>query len=1007
MRKTALLFILLTACLFPARAQFYLTGDDPARLQWYQIETPHYRVIFPQGADSLARTYGRSLEQFRVPLGVSLGGMTPGEGRRKKMPVVLHTHYAYSNGSVGWAPSRYDLYTHPETYEADPVPWHLQLASHEPRHQAQLQFGMRGVIPWLTGEMWAPVYWQLYIEQGLAEGDAVVGETGLMTGTRARTADFLNFYRVALDQGDYRSWDKWRYGSFKHYTPDHYALGYVTLGGARALYDDPLIMRKAIDLAWKKPWYIAPYNTQKVIKQHSGKSFKASFRDILDLFNEEWKADTEARGPFMPLEQVTPKASYATQYSTPQWVGNGFIALRESYQRPTELVLVQNGKVRRLRSFASHTSSLHYNARWNRLFWSETRNHPRWGLAGTSVICYYDLNNGRMHRLTRGTRYYNPQPTEDGERLAVTEFPVEGGSYVVVLDAQTGRVLRRVAHPKGVQGSEQAWLGEDLYVSGISVGGYGIYRLSPDGAWTCVLEPSAQKVSKLSGGEDCLEWVSDRTGVNELYRFYPAEGRLLQLTSTRYGATDFTVGNGRLYSVSQDLEGRPVFSTPLEALQPREVSFADVYTYSVADKMTAQEQSQGAAANLEEEVPMSSPVRYSKLAHPLRLHSWLPFYVNYDAVKSGSMDLSYETGSLGLSGYFQNTLGTFSGMVGYSLHPDPDIQGRWRNALHVRAVYTGLFPVIEANFRLGDAAARQYFPRRMDDGGSISYQVASARQDFPQLTASIRSYIPLSFSRGGRLFGFTPQVSYSVSNTSFATQPVQYVVPMRFQGLPAYYRPASQEIDLKGPLTQFLSASFRTYLMAPRARSQTYPRWGIGLEGGVGFRLGLGQYYAPNVYGYAYGYLPGFTRSQGLKLTLMTQSWTRNCLLGEMYVNTLPRGFDAVDRSFVGQLFPQQWRITGDYAIPIYVGEISIPAVAYIKNFLLTPHADYTGLVYGTYNYDLWSIGADLSASLARLFVIPFDASIGVSFSYLGGTLLPYLEKDKPYSFSLIFGVDF
>ena len=82
MRKTALLFILLTACLFPARAQFYLTGDDPARLQWYQIETPHYRVIFPQGADSLARTYGRSLEQFRVPLGVSLGGMTPGEGRR-------------------------------------------------------------------------------------------------------------------------------------------------------------------------------------------------------------------------------------------------------------------------------------------------------------------------------------------------------------------------------------------------------------------------------------------------------------------------------------------------------------------------------------------------------------------------------------------------------------------------------------------------------------------------------------------------------------------------------------------------------------------------------------------------------------------------------------------------------------------------------------------------------------------------------------------------------------
>ncbi|MBO7396780.1 MAG: hypothetical protein J6T89_01830, partial [Bacteroidales bacterium] len=581
------------------------------------------------------------------------------------------------------------------------------------------------------------------------------------------------------------------------------------------------------------------------------------------------------------------------------------------------------------------------------------------------------------------------------------------GSYVVVLDAQSGQVLRRVAHPKGVQGSEQAWLGEDLYVSGISVGGYGLYRLSPDGAWTCVLEPSAQKVSKLAGGEDCLEWVSDRNGVNELYRFYPADGRLLQLTNTRYGATDFTVGGGRLYSVSQTLEGRPVFSTPVEALQPQEVSFADVYAYPVADKMTEQEQALGAVVKLDEEVPMSDSKRYSKLAHPLRLHSWLPFYVNYDAVKSGSMDLSYETASLGLSGYFQNTLGTFSGMIGYSLHPDPDVQGRWRNALHVRAVYTGWYPVIEANLRLGDNAARQYYPRQMDDGGNISYQVAAIPQNFPQVSASIRSYIPLSFSRGGRQFGFTPQVSYSVSNSPFALQPVQYSIPMRFQGLPAYYRIASQDINLKGPLAQFLAASFRTYYMAPRARSQTYPRWGIGLEGGMGLRPGLGQYYAPNVYGYAYGYIPGFTRSQGLKLTFIAQSWTKDCQLGELYVNTLPRGFDAVDRSFVGQVFPRQWRITADYAIPIYVGEISIPAVAYIKNFLLTPHADYTGLPYGSRNYDLWSIGADLSASLARLFVIPFDASIGVSFSYMGGSLFQYLEKSKPYSFSLIFGVDF
>ena len=118
----------------------------------------------------------------------------------------------------------------------------------------------------------------------------------------------------------------------------------------------------------------------------------------------------------------------------------------------------------------------------------------------------------------------------------------------------------------------------------------------------------------------------------------------------------------------------------------------------------------------------------------------------------------------------------------------------------------------------------------------------------------------------------------------------------------------------------------------------------------------------------------------------------------------LPRGFGGEASTFVGPYFPWQWKVTADYAIPIYVGEINIPAVAYIKNFLLTPHADYTGLAY---NYNLWSVGADLSASLARLLFLPFDASIGVSFSYLGGSVTPYLELSKPYSLSFIFGIDF
>ena len=1003
MRKRLLILCLLLAGLVPARAQFFLVGDDPGRLRWYSLETAHYRVIYPEGADSLARVYGRSLEQFRIPMGRSLGGQTPGKGQRSKMPVVLHTHYTRSNGSVGWAPSRMDLYTHADSYGSDPAPWYIQLAAHEPRHQAQLQFGQRGILPWFAGQMWAPAYWQIYLEQAFGEGDAVVAETGLADGAlRARTADFLNFYRVALDQGDYRSWDRWRYGSFKHYTPDHYALGYVTLAGARTLYDSPLLMREALDLGWKKPWYIAPFNTYKTISHHAGKPFKAAFKDILDSFNAQWQADAQARGPFMPLQPVTPDSAYDSEYSTPQWTEYGLFALRESYLRSTELVRVQGNQVQKVHSFASHTSSLFYDPARQRIYWSETLADPRWSLAGSSVIRYYSLADGKMHDLSRGTRYYNPQP--DGDRVAVNELPVEGGSYVVVLDADSGAILRRVSLPQGVQGTEQAWLGEELYVSGLSLEGYGIYRLSPEGEWSCVLAPSRQKVVNMGSGDDFVEWVSDRSGVNELYRYFPESGKLLQMTNTRYGATDFTEGDGYLYSIVQTREGRPLFRTPLDALQPKEVNYADVCAYPVEDKLSEQERALGAAPNLDLEVPMSAPKRYRKLAHPLRLHSWLPAYVDYDAVKGGSLDFSYETASLGLSGYFQNTLGTFSGMIGYSLHPDPDVPAHWRNALHLQMTYTGLYPVFEAKMDVGDQASRNYLPYRLEDGDNVSYRLGGIRQDWPQFTASVRSYIPLRFSKSGILWGVTPQVKYSVSSNPFSTTPLQFKRPKSFKDVPAFYSLASSQVSLLGPLTQHLSASLRAYVMTSRASSQTYPRWGIGMEAGTGFRPGLTQYYAPNLYGYVYGYLPGFTRAQGFKWTATAQTKLGDCHIGDLYAAVLPRGFESQASTYVGQHFAWQWRVTADYAIPIYVGEISIPAVAYIKNFLLSPHADFTGLPGKEY---LWSAGADLSASLARLFVLPFDASVGVSFSYLGGSLYENTGQEKPYSVSLIFGVDF
>ncbi len=1002
-RKTLLALLLLLAAL-PLHAQFFLSGEDPAHVRWYTLESGHYKLIYPAGLDSLARVYATQLEQFRVPVGRSYG-VIPGDNQRKKLPVLLHPFNPYPNGSVSWAPARMDLYTLPNADCSDPAPWSIQLVSHEPRHQAQLQMGERKYFKafrYIIGQAWHPVAYQVFLGHALGEGDAVTAETGIWYGSRARTADFLNYYRVALDQGDYRNWFRWRYNSFKHYTPDHYKVGYLTVAGSRLLTGNAQIMHENAQNASKRPWLLS-HSFRSTLKRN-GYRFNDAFRAILDTVNHYWQADALARGPLIPQEQVTRTSSYPVFYISPQIDNNGTLfALREGYVYAPELVAIRDGDVQHVTYVNGLDMSLAYEPNLNRIYFMERRLHPRWKLSGKGVIGYYDIYAGKVRDLADGHNYFNPQPSPDGTRIAVAEYLPNGENYVVQLSAQDGSVLARTRVPDGYQPTEFGWMGDSLFTSAISVGGYGIYQVEP--AWKEILAPSVQKVTNLGGDEDCLEWVSDPTGTNELYRYYPADGRLVQLTSSRYGIVDPITDETDMYAVSVTLDGNHIFRTPLDSLQEREVRFADVASYPLADAITAQEKALGPGPDLSQPVPLSQPKRYYKLGNPLRLHSWLPLYVNYDAVKEGSMDLSYNTASIGLTGFFQNSLGTLYGMLGYSLHRSPDNRANWRNALHAKLVYTGQYPVFEASLDLGDRSARQYFLNRFSEAGEMLGQnMGYSLRKAPLVDASLRAYVPLSWKKYGVNYGFIPQVRYSVTNNRLFTDPVQWEAPVRFEGLPSHYRLAGVGSDAS-VLMQRISASARGYVTLSHMENQVYPRLGIGAEVGASFRPGLDKVFTPSVYAYLYGYLPGFWRTQGLRLTAMFQHQLTpadKLYFGELGANIVPRGFDSYALQAVAQASPMQWKVTADYAIPIYVGDWYIPGIAHIRNFVLTPHADYTGLS-GT---NLWSIGADFTAELTKL-ILPFNSSLGVSVNYLGGTFYAKTGQERPWSVELIFGMDF
>ena len=295
-------------------AQFFLGGDDPGGTVWSSMESRNYRIIYPSGLDSTARSYVMELEKYRIPVSRS-AGYAPGEMTRSRMPVVLHPYSALSNGSVAWAPKRMDLYSTPSGYKPEPMPWTEMLAIHESRHVAQMQFGISHCLRpfrYVFGEMANGALAGIYPDKWLLEGDAVVAETALSRSGRGRVADFMNYYRIAFDDGDFRNADRWAYGSYWHNTPDYYAFGYMVLSGIRYMYDVPDFSGQLFRHYARRPYDIVARNT--VSKELTGKKFRELVDESMKLYHDIWTEDAENRAPFLPYTRLSEDQGIFTEY---------------------------------------------------------------------------------------------------------------------------------------------------------------------------------------------------------------------------------------------------------------------------------------------------------------------------------------------------------------------------------------------------------------------------------------------------------------------------------------------------------------------------------------------------------------------------------------------------------------------------------------------------------------------------------------------------------------------
>lgn len=1020
-RTIAVALTLLSSACIKSYAQFSLTGNDPASVRWKKMETANFMLIFPSGEDSLATVYGAELEEARLRVARSSGFLI-GQSYKAKMPVVLHSRYVMPNAAVTWAPKRMDIFTVNDPYSPTAMPWVRNLAIHEGRHAAQMQFGAAGgwgkALHWIFGEMAAGAFAGIYPGPAFLEGDAVVAETALSRSGRGRQAAFLEYMMPAFDCGDWRDWYRWVYGSQKYYTPDYYRAGYMMIAGTRVFFDDPLFTKEYFGRVVGKGGF---FNLQKTVSEASGKDFKQSFRAIEENFQMLWNAEAAMREPFMPSRQVTKAPRMHTEYAGAVTDDDsGIYSLKSGLATPNSMIrLDRDGKEKRIRSFASHTSGLSMDAEGQRIYWSESVAGRRWTLGGSSKIRYAETARPeRVHNLTRKGRFFNPAPSPDGRTIAAVEYPFSGGSRLILLDAGNGSVNESYSAPDSLQFTEPAWIGERLFAAGLSENGMGIYEIADQGSdgkavLRQLLDPQPVTLSHLrpvpairqaqgSELETQLSFLCDRTGVTELYSLDVESLALRQLTSTRYGISSPVFRGDTLYYSSfaasdrpQDYkQGRMMYATAVSDLPVTEVRYEDVHKYPVAEALSAQELALGDTAGASAEVSFTRPEKYSKIRFP-HVHSWAPVYFNYDEIDNISGDSYYRALSLGATALFQNLFSTGHGMIGYGAHEDPHNKKEWRHSGHFKYSYTGLLPVLEFSADINDRAGLDIQKVQVTKGNMFKIYNKGTLTDRPYFEGSVKAYIPFNFSSGGISRGLIPQMKYKFTNDRYDDQILfQEIVN---QGGKDVTKTVGTLNEKHVSALKTLDFSVRGYVMRQKAPSQVYPSLGFGIEAGVHSRPGHREAFSSTAYVYTYGYLPGLNAQQGLRLTAALEGDLGDgggYSSAEGAISSIPRGFvDTNLKTVFNSCANSRVKVTADYAIPVLAVDWSfLSPAAYIKNFEVTPFFDwsYTNFNWnsklhynpaGVIGENLFSAGADITVNLGNFFWLPYDTQIGIRYA--------------------------
>ncbi|MCC8155165.1 MAG: hypothetical protein LIP01_13820 [Tannerellaceae bacterium] len=920
---------------FLLKAQFVDYGTDPARLKWNYVSTPHYKVIYPRGIDSLAWRYTQFLENVYPQLGKTMG--QPVKGR---FPVILHPGNMLSNGIVAWAPRRMELITTPSP-DLYAQAWDRQLAVHESRHVYQTGKLMKGIfrpLYYIAGEQVSGVAF-FAVPRWFLEGDAVATETAMSNSGRGRLPEFNLYYRTQLLSGNFFSFDKWFMGSYKDYTGNFYALGYDMTAYARYTYGAD-IWDKVTDRYTRRILHLPPFSS--ALKKYAGINTHGLFKETFAFLGDEWKEQYEAAGPFTDAARLSPVGKQYTSYQYPQALSETtVVAVKSSLSDLQSLVLLENGKEYFLAYVGNINSRILVNQ--NRVYWTEYVSGLRWTHQNYSVLKYLDLTSGKIKTLTPGERYIAPAISTDGKEAAVSQFAWNGINQLFVLDTETGEREETYTTPGNSFLKELVFVDEH-FIAALAINDEGLSIEQLDrktGVWSTLFPSGQANITSLIAHEGSLWFESGVSGINNIYRLDLAGQTVRQVTSARFGMFQPAVSatNNQLLVADYTPQGYSVKAIQKEDLAEKETDFTQPYTFTLAETVAQQE-----GFNLDtvtmETIPFD-PRPYRKLSHLFNIHSWAPFYYDVTEAVNFNTDDFKTIVKPGATVISQNQLNTTITQAGVY----------WKdNHMHGKLSFTymGWYPVFDVTLDYGGQALDIVWKTDEDNNTYTN----GYYPDRKNMELEARVYVPFNLTRNHYIQGIQPSLTYFNNSVKY------------------------QQIHSgKMRMFQYLLGELRFYQYRKMAQKDILPRWGYQMRLQYLHTPFQTENFASLYAARLTTYWPGLLRNHSLMLRggYQYQPVDNKSMYNPKELLDKPRGYHYNFRS------RQQYAFKADYAFSLFCPDVSLGAWAYVRRIRTNLFYDLSrtqALKKGDWT-NQQSFGGDLIADW-NIFRLDYPISLGV-----------------------------